>query len=91
MSIFQNPGYLNLARQFMARPGGQPGSPYAGRYPDMMGLSRSPPGQGLMQRVLQQIKRLQAKGQPQRQVKRETTEYYDGQAQTRPAALEGNR
>lgn len=85
MSIFQNPGYLNLARQFMA--GGRPNSPYAGRYPDMMGLSRSPAGQGLMQRVLQQVKRKRAAGAGQRQVKRETTEYFDGQQ--RPRALEG--
>ena len=81
MSIFRNPGYLNLARQFMAG-GRPPGNPYAGRYPDMMGLSRSPTGAGMMQKVLQQMKRRQATGaggQPQRQVKRETTEYYNGE------------
>ncbi len=43
MSIFQNPGYLNLARQSMAGGAGQPPSnPYAGRFPDMAGLSKSP-------------------------------------------------
>lgn len=55
MSMFQNPGYLNLARQFMARPGVQ-GSPYAGRYPDMAGFSRTPAGRGIMQRVLEQMR-----------------------------------
>ena len=91
MSIFKNPGYLNLARQFMSGSSGQPPSnPYAGRFPDMAGLSKSPTGAGLMQRVLQQTRRRQAAGgQSQRQVKRETTEYFDGSQP--PKALEGNR
>ncbi len=72
---------LNLARQFMSGRS-RPGSPNTGRYPDMSSFSRTPMGQELMSRVLRNVQgRKRRPGQPQRQVKRETTEYFDGQAQ----------
>lgn len=71
---------LDLARRFMAGPGPRPDSPYAGRYPDMAGFSKTPAGQDSMARVLRnmQARRLQA---------RPTTR----PKQRRPAALEGSR
>jgi hypothetical protein len=64
MSMFQNQGYLDLARRFMATPS-RKGSPYANRYPNMEGFSRTPTGQGLLESLMQRLKERRM-GQPRR-------------------------
>ncbi len=72
MSMFTNPAYLSLARQFMARPSA-PTGPYSDRFPNMVGFAGSPQGRGLLQRVLAHMRRprLAGAGRGQRPFGRE--------------------
>lgn len=70
MSMFANPEYLNLARRFLA--GAPARGQNVGRFPDMVGYSRTPAGQNAMAAVLRNMQSRRAQGKPRRQGQRPT-------------------